>query len=340
VDKEIVFVLGPRTDATCRFYAIDIDESYKGGISTVEKSSVSWANYLLGVIDQLQKSGHRVRGFDCVFGGNIPIGAGMSSSAALEGGLAYALNVMFELDVERLDLVKLAQRAENEFVGVNCGIMDQFINIFGREKKVLKIDCRSLSYEYVPFGREDLRIVLCDTKVRRALASSEYNVRRAQCESGVAILRRHDLNARSLRDASPRLLDACRLEMDPVVYSRCSYVIGENIRVGRACDSLQRNDFDAFGREMYASHEGLRDLYQVSCGELDVLVDLAAGMPGVFGARMMGGGFGGCTINLVEAAAVEDFAKNIQEGYRKRQGIEPGIHICSVESGTSTIAAS
>ena len=340
IDKAIVLVMAPRNDMLCRLRALDLHDAYECDVRSPEKSPKGWPNYILGVVDELQRAGYTIKGFDCVFGGNIPIGAGMSSSAAIEGGVVVALNTLFSLGIDQLTMVKIAQRAENKFVGVNCGIMDQFINIFGKEKRVLKIDCRSLAYEYVPFERENLRIVLCDTQVRRSLATSEYNVRRAQCEQGVAVLRKSNSAVRSLRDVSSEMLTAHRNELDPVVYSRCSYIVQENLRVTAACQALERNDFAAFGCCMFESHAGLRDQYQVSCSELDLLVELASRREGVYGARMMGAGFGGCTINLVEADAVDQFSSAVAQQYSVRMHVEPKIYISTIQAGTTILTIS
>jgi galactokinase len=218
--------------------------------------------------------------------------------------------------------------------------MDQFINIFGRPRSVLKIDCRSLDYRYYPFERDDLRLVLCDTLVKRELAASEYNVRRGQCEAGVKVLARHAPGLRSLRDVAPEALEAHRSEIDPIIYKRCAYVVAENQRVEAACADLERGDFASFGRRMNGSHDGLRDDYQVSCRELDVLVEAACGVPGVLGARMMGAGFGGCTINLVEEPAVGALQERAARAYRDRFGVEPKIHIGSLRAGTDIITNS
>lgn len=255
----------------------------------------------------------------------------------LEAGLAFALNEMFQLGLDRLELVKLAQKAENEFVGVQCGIMDQFINIFGKAGKVLKLDCRSLGYEYFPFERSDLAIVLCDTQVHRQLANSEYNVRRQQCEEGVRVLQRHTGGVRSLRDISLAMLEAHRTELTPLVYRRCRYVLEENQRLEQACRDLLNNDYHAFGQQMFGSHRGLSDDYQVSCRGLDVLVDTAASIPGVLGARMMGAGFGGCTINLVAASCLEEFQARVREGYEKALARTIQIYISRIEGGTEII---
>jgi galactokinase len=338
VDKAVYFALGARTDGRAELVAHDLRAAYaadpRAGLS---KSGLRWPDYLLGVVDQLQKAGRNVPGFNCVFGGDVPIGSGMSSSAAIEGGLAFGLNGLFGLDLSPLELVKLAQRAENEFVGVRCGIMDQFINIFGRPGKVLKLDCRSLEYTYYPFERPDLRIVLCDTKIKRELASSEYNVRRQQCEAGAAVLARHAPGIRSLRDVTLDLLESHRAELDPVIYKRCAYVVRENARVERACLDLDRSDFVSFGRRMNASHAGLRDDYQVSSVELDVLVEAAQGVKGVLGSRMMGAGFGGCTINLVEEGAVEALIGAASRAYRAAFKAEPQAYISRLSSGTGVL---
>jgi galactokinase len=263
----------------------------------------------------------------------------MSSSAAVEGGLAFAFNVMFGLKMDGVELARLAQRAENEFVGVNCGIMDQFVNIHGRENHVLKLDCRSLEFAYVPFERKDLRLVVADTMVRRELASSEYNVRRAQCEEGVAVLRRYAPSVRSLRDVDLCLLEEHRAELDPVVYRRCDYVIRENIRVEQACRDLADGDFRKFGERMSASHEGLRNGYEVSSPELDIMVESASLVEGVLGARMMGAGFGGCAIALVEEGAVPAFRERVGRAYEAATGKVPNIHVVSISAGTHLINA-
>jgi len=336
-DKAVVFAVAPRADGLCHFVSRDFDQEFRCELGLFYRSPLRWPDYLQGVLDQFVKAGHRIAGVSCVFGGDIPIGAGMSSSAAIEGGLAFAVNALFGLGLDSLTLVKMAQKAENEFVGVRCGIMDQFINIHGRAKSVLKIDCRSLGYEHIPFEREDLRVVISDTMVRRELASSEYNVRRGQCEAGVAVLRAHDPSIRSLRDVTLDLLREHRAELDPVVFRRCEYVVRENTRVGDACAALARNDFAVFGGLMNLSHAGLRDDYEVSSAELNALVEAARRVPGVLGARMMGAGFGGCTISLVEAGAVEEFQARVARDYQAETGQIPKIHVIRIEQGTHAV---
>jgi galactokinase len=337
IDKAVVFAAAPRADNRLHFYAADLKDEFVSDLDSLQKSSKGWPNYLLGVIDQLKKAGYTIRGCDVVFGGDIPIGAGLSSSAALECGFAFALDELFGLSLDRLEIVKLAQRAENQFVGVKCGIMDQFVNIFGRDKKVLKIDCRSLECEYLPFERDDLLIVLCETEVRRTLASSEYNVRRQQCEAGVHALRRYDPEVRSLRDVSLDLLQKHKREMDPTIFKRCHYVVRENERVLEVCNDLRQNDFRSFGQRMYESHRGLRDEYQVSSPELDALVEIASSVSGVLGARMMGAGFGGCTINLVEEPVVSQFVEIVQQRYPERTGKAINVYVTRIQSGTAKV---
>lgn len=339
IDKVILFAIRKRPGRRCRLFAADLNERHEFDLDGFQKDPKHWPNYLMGVVDQMLREGYHLGGFDCVFGGNIPMGAGLSSSAALEAGLAAGLNELFELRIDKLQLVHLARRAENEFVGVQCGIMDQFINIFGLKDRALLLDCRSLEHQYYPFDGEQLSLVLCDTGVRRELASSEYNIRRAQCESAVSILQQFDKSVKSLRDASFDLLEEHRQALGPLLFRRSAYVVRENQRVLAACGDLQRGDWQAFGQRMYQSHEGLRDEYEVSSPELNLLIELAAGIPGVLGARMMGAGFGGCTINLVEKEQLENFAGSIDEIYRRETGKDIAIYPTRIQTGTSVITA-
>lgn len=341
IDKAIYLAINVNDTNMCRFYALDKDEAFETDISArIEKSDLGWPNYLLGVVDQLQKHGFEVDGFDCVFGGNVPIGAGMSSSAALEGGVLFGLAALSGWDILPVKMAQIAQKAENEFVGVQCGIMDQFASLNGKEGYALKLDCRSLDYEYYPFDRDDIQIVLCDTQVRRELASSEYNVRRQQCEQGVNVLQQWDADIKSLRDVKLLLLLRHEDDMDPTIFKRCKYVVEENRRVIQACDDLKKGDFHSFGQRMYQSHAGLQLDYEVSCEELDVLVDIARSIEGVFGARMMGGGFGGCTINLVREGYVRSFTNRIKEQYKQQLGKEINIYKTKVSAGTHLVSQS
>ncbi|PAU95586.1 galactokinase [Aliifodinibius salipaludis] len=340
VDKGIYLAMNVNGTNSCRFYAIDKEESFETEIiGEFQKSDQGWPNYLLGVVDQLQKHGYEVGGFDCVFGGNVPIGAGMSSSAALEGGVLFGLAELNNWDIPPVEMAQIAQKAENDFVGVQCGIMDQFASLNGKEGNALKLDCRNLDYEYFPFNRDDIQIVLCDTQVRRELASSEYNVRREQCEQGVEILQQWDSEIESLRDLELSLLLRHEDDMDPTIFKRCKYVVEENKRVIQACSDLHQGAMDSFGQRMYQSHAGLRYEYEVSCEELDVLVDIARNLKGVFGARMMGGGFGGCTINIVQEDHVDSFTNQIKDKYQQQMNKEIKIYQTKVSSGTHLISS-
>jgi galactokinase len=337
VDKAITFVVAPRSDGQFHFCAADLNAEFSARVDAIAPSELGWPNYLLGVIAEMKGMGFALSGCDVAFGGDIPIGAGMSSSAAVECGFAFALNHIFRLGLSKMELVKLGQRSENNFVGVKCGIMDQFVNIFGEPRKVLKIDCRTLQYEHFPFERTDLAIVLCETESKRSLASSEYNIRRQQCERGVAVLQKHNSDIKSLRDVTFGLLEAHRHEMEPVVYQRCAYVVRENERVLNACEDLRKNDYRSFGRRMYQSHAGLRSEYEVSSPDLDRLVDVASRMSGVFGARMMGAGFGGCTINLVEQEHLASFVGTMKELYHGGTGNSNNVYVTRIESGTTLL---
>ena len=337
IDKAIYFAITPRNDHRCVLHAQDLKDSYQFQLEDLTKAIKKWPDYLLGVVDQLQRNGHALKGFNCVFGGDIPIGAGLSSSAALEAGLAYALNDLFQLNIDSMTLVKLAQKAENEFVGVQCGIMDQLINIFGQDNHALLLDCRSLEYEYYPFESSRIKIVLCDTKVQRELGSSEYNNRRAQCEQGIKILKNNGLPVKSLRDISLEMLQEFKKQMDPVVYRRCNYVIEENLRVIAGCENLVNGDFADFGQKMYQSHQGLQREYEVSCRELDILVESAAEHQGVIGARMMGAGFGGCTINLVWKEQLESFEEKMEKTYRDLLKKKSTLYITEITAGTAIL---
>lgn len=338
VDKGIYLAMNVNDTNSCRFYALDKEESFETDISEeIKKSDLGWPNYLLGVVDQLRKNGYEIGGFDCVLGGNVPIGAGMSSSAALEGGVLFGLAELNGWDIPPVEMAKIAQKAENDFVGVQCGIMDQFASLNGKKGHAIKLDCRSLEYEYYPFDIDDIQIILCDTQIRRELTSSEYNVRRQQCEQGVDILQQWDPKIKSLRDVELSLLFKHENEMDPTIFKRCKYVVEENKRVIQACKDLRQSDFYSFGQRMYQSHTGLRLEYEISCEELDVLVDMARNLDGVFGARMMGGGFGGCTINLVHDEHVKQFTDQIEEQYHQQTGKEIKVYKTTVSAGTHLV---
>ena len=338
IDKAITFAIAPRPGRVCRVCSLDMHAEHEFSPDELYTSSKRWPNYLMGVVDQMVKSGCPLEGFNCVFGGDIPIGAGLSSSAAIEAGLAYALNSLFELGFDELSLVKLAQRAENSFVGVQCGIMDQYVNIFGAKDHVLRVDCRSLEHRQYPFTF-DVAIVLFDTKVSHSLATSAYNRRREECSEGAAIIRRSHPHVTHLRDVSMEMLQEHSTRIDATTYRRCAYVIDENQRVLDACIALEAGNLKLFGQQMFRTHEGLSRDYEVSCAELDSLVEFVANDPDVFGARMMGGGFGGCTINLVAPPGVERIIAMVREKYEGRYHRTPEVYVTSLSGGTTLIGA-
>lgn len=339
IDKAIYLVAGPRTDNELHFVAYDLNgDTYQGSLDALQPDPRGWPNYLLGVVDQLQQAGYQPGGFNCIFGGTIPMGAGLSSSAALENGVGFALNELFNFNIDRLTLLKLSQRAENEFVGAKVGIMDMFASMMGQAGHVIKLDCRSLDYTYAPLRMDGIRIVLCDSRVEHALVTSEYNTRREQCEAGVRMLQVHYPDIKSLRDVTMPMLDTYLKTTEPLLYRRCAYVVQENQRLLEGVAALERGDVAAFGQLMYGSHEGLSKGYEVSCDELDILEDIARHHDGVLGARMMGGGFGGCTINLVKEDALPDFERAIAEQYRARTGRETLLYVCQIQDGTHLIA--
>ncbi len=335
IDKAIYFAISPSDDDECSLFALDMKDSFQFSVNSLQFTEKHWPNYLMGVVDQILKLGCNLNGFNCVFGGDIPIGAGMSSSAAIEAGLAFALNHIFNFGIDKLTLVKLAQKAENEFVGVQCGIMDQYINIFGKYGNVLRIDCRTLEYDYFPFDYKDISIVLFDTGVTHSLASSEYNQRRKECSLGVELVKKDHSQIKSLRDVTLAMLNDYKNKLDSKIFRRCKYVVEENERMLKACYSLKEKNLSEFGSFMYATHKGLSKDYEVSCQELDYLVELTIGNPGVYGSRMMGGGFGGCTINLIENDIVGETKEKISKKYKQKFNINLKTYITSISNGTS-----
>lgn len=338
IDKAIYIAIGKRSDNEIHLTASDLNESFSVSMSELVKSSLDWPNYIMGIVDQLLKGGHKLTGFNAVITGDVPLGAGLSSSAAVECATVFSLNEMFDLGLSKLEMVKLAQRAENHFVGLQCGIMDMFASMFGKANAVIQLDCRSLDYHYSPFNQEGIRIVLLDTCVKHSLASSEYNVRRKECEEGVSFLHNKYPTITSLRDVNVEMLVELKTAVKEKVYNRCKFIVEEIKRLQDACLNLEQNDMIAFGKKMYDTHEGLSKLYQVSCGELDFLANYAKGNPQVLGARMMGGGFGGCTINLVEESAVETFISEAAVAFKKAFNTNLKSYIVSIGDGTSVIS--
>ncbi|XLS29650.1 galactokinase [Flavobacteriaceae bacterium M23B6Z8] len=334
IDKGIYIALQKNTGSRIRLYAVNYQEEVIVDLNELKPQSKLWANYLIGVVNEMQEAGYAVGGFDCVFAGDVPIGSGLSSSAALECGIAFGLNAVFDFHIPKITLIKMAQSAEHRFAGVQCGIMDQFASMMGKEDHALRLDCRSLEYAYFPLDFKNYQIVLCNTMVKHSLADSGYNERRSQCETGVAIVKKYHPEVRSLRDVTQEMLSKAKEELGPLIYDRCSFVLEENDRVLNSTDYLLKDDLINFGKLMFASHHGLSKKYEVSCPELDFLVELASTTEGVLGARMMGGGFGGCTINLVARDRKKEIINRFQSAYENEFGITPDCFEVEIRNGT------
>lgn len=318
INRAVWFAASPRADDALHFQALDFQDEFIGEIKDIKTSGKGWPDYLLGAFSELLKDGHRPGGINVVFGGDIPIGAGLSGSAAVESGILFALNELFGFGLSRPALARLAQRAENNFVGMNCGIMDMFASLMGRKNHAVKLDCRNLSAEYIPVNLPGHTFILCDSGVKHRLVDSAYNTRRRECEEGVRQLQTVFPDIQSLRDVTPDMIISEKKRLRDVVLRRCKFVIEENDRVITTCNALKNNDLNLFGGLLYQSHEGLRYAYEATCPETDFLVDETRSDDSAPGARQMGGGFGGCTLNLIRRDAVISFQKKMQAAYRKK----------------------
>ncbi|MDX2048022.1 MAG: galactokinase [Chitinophagaceae bacterium] len=335
IDKAVYIAISKRAGDELHWISLDMNSRYSGSLRKIEKSGEHWPDYLLGVTDQLQKPGVTLTGFNVVLAGEVPIGAGLSSSAAVECATVFALNEIFKLGLDKLQMVKLSQKAENEFAGVKCGIMDQFASMFGKAGHVIQLDCRSLDYVYYPLELKGYKIVLFDTQVKHSLASTEYNIRREECERGVALLQKKYPHVKSLRDATMQMVNEQLKNAEGRIYDRCRFVVEEIERVRQACIDLQGGNIEAFGKKMFAAHAGLSRMYEVSCEELDFLADLAVEEPAVVGARMMGGGFGGCTINIISESALQAVIEKFSNAYRQKFAVDLKSYIVEIKDGTS-----
>jgi len=318
-------------------YAGDLDQNFHGELTALTYSDQQWPNYILGVADQLMKAGHTLTGFNAVVMGDVPLGAGLSSSAAVECATAFALNSLFDLGIDKKNMVLLSQKAENEFVGLQCGIMDQFASMFGKKEQVIKLDCRSLEYAYMPFDTTDISILLFDTGVKHSLASTEYNLRRQECEEGVRLIQKKYPWVKSLRDADRNMVNDCLPGGDDTVYRRCKFMVEEIQRLQDACTDLINHDMGSFGKKMFSTHDGLSKLYEVSCPEADGLVNMVRNNESVLGARMMGGGFGGCTINLVKKGSEETLINEVTQKYKEQFTRELKTYAVTIEDGTQNL---
>jgi galactokinase len=331
IDKAAYLAIGPAKQGNGKWISADFNETVAIDFNHIEKHEKNWPNYLLGIVDQFRKMGYHPEAFNAVLAADVPIGAGLSSSAAIESVTALAINAIGNFGLSHLDLALLAQRAEHEYIGLKVGIMDMFASLHGKKDHVIRIDCRSLAYEYFPLELGPYKIVLMDTGVKHELASSEYNIRRQQCEDGVSVLKKHYPQLTQLRDVTTEMLEKHREEMDPVIYKRCYFVVEENKRVDKVCEALKQGSLDQAGQLLYESHAGLQYDYEVSSKELDLLVKLVKDELFVLGGRMMGGGFGGCTINIIHQDAIEALIAKIGPVYKENTGI--ALHAYEVVTG-------
>lgn len=336
IDKQIIFAVAPNQSETFNFYAADFKGAFSFTLNDLIPGS-GWRNYVKGVVAGLHHKGLGVSGFDCVFGGNIPGGAGLSSSAALCSGLGFAINEMFDLQLTLLDVAKNGQYAEHAYAGAKVGLMDQYASLFSKANTVLQLDFKSLTHTYIPLDLKDHCLLLIDTCVKHELASTAYNARREACEKGVEVIQLFYPEVKSLRDVSLEQLQALSFQMDEEVFVRCLYIVEEISRVKLAVKFIEDGDLKAFGKLMYATHAGLSRQYEVSCEESDFLVNVASESK-VTGARMMGGGFGGCTLNLVREDLLEAFKNTAGEQYFEKFGQHPAFYSVHTADGVHRIS--
>jgi galactokinase len=335
IDKYGRVVVGKRNDDIISLYSVEYKESFEVAIADMKPIKDKWTNYILGVVDQLLKRNHKPGGFNLVLTGDVPVGAGLSSSASIECAVCYALDQLFNLGLNKFDIAKISQIAEHTYPGVQCGIMDQFASVFGKKDHALKLDCRSLEFEEVPLILKGYHIVLLNTNVKHSLASTAYNKRREECTEGVRLVQKHHEDVQSLRDVTLQMLDD--FVEDPVIYKRCRFVVEENKRVHNAVEEMKKGNIEGLGKQMYGSHQGLSKDYEVSCDELDWLVSAVKGNDVVAGARMMGGGFGGCTINLIKEGEIDELVARLAEDYVKKFDKELTVILANTADGTRRV---
>ncbi len=337
IDKGVWFAVAPNATDKVHVYSADMDEYLQVPLSGIKKMS-GWENYILGVVDQFIKNNYPISGFDAVFGGNLPVGAGLSSSAAVECGLAFALNTIFKSGISKVNIALLCQEAEHSFPGVQCGIMDMFASMMGEKGKVLLLDCDTLGYETLPFAAGSHSIVLINTNVHHSLAGGEYNKRRNEAEEGLRIIKQKYPSVKTFRDMSPQQVKELKNHFKENVYKRCLFITEEIQRTKQAAGFLKKNNLQAFGELMFETHEGLCKLYEVSCGESDFLVEQAKLHIEIIGARQMGGGFGGCTINIIQKENAENIISSITKSYKEKFGVAAEVYEVALSSGTGEIA--
>jgi len=335
IDKAIYVAISKREDDEIHLFSESYQQFDISSIKSLKKSENSWANYILGVADQLKERGLRLGGFNFYIDGDVPLGAGLSSSAAVECATGFALDQLFSLSVPKMDIALIAQKAEQTFAGVNCGIMDQFASVFGKKDQAIMLDCRSMKHTYIPLKLDGYKLLLLNTNVKHALADSAYNKRRSQCEQGVAWVKEHYPNVSTLRDVDLAMLETHVKPKDLEVYTKCSFVVKEIGRLLTAAEQLENGNLQGLGSLMFETHEGLSKDYEVSCKELDFLVDAVKPLDYVLGARMMGGGFGGCTINIVKEEKIADLIEALSSKYLLQFGLKLGSYTVQTDNGTS-----
>lgn len=337
VDKGMMIEIKPNGTKTVKAYSIDLKDYVEFGLNEEDAPRASWARYIFGVCREMIKRGVEVQGFNTAFAGDVPLGAGMSSSAALESAYAFAINDLFaDNKIDKFELAKIGQATEHNYIGVNCGIMDQFASVFGKAGNLMRLDCRSLEYKYYPFNPQGYKLVLVDSVVKHELASSAYNKRRQSCEAVVAAMQKNHPHVEFLRDANMDMLKEVKDKVSEEDYMRAEYVIEEIHRVLDVCDALEIGDYDIVGQKMYETHHGMSKLYEVSCPELDFLNEIAKHND-VTGSRVMGGGFGGCTLNLVKNNLYEGFVAEAKESYLAKFGRSPKIYDVVIGDGSRLI---
>ena len=336
IDKKIFLKFQKNfTEDLCRIFSLTYDTGFEFHLNREFTKTSGWEDYIQGVIQEMQALGCTLKGFDCIIDSHLPVGAGISSSAALECGFASGLNSLFKCGLSPMDIVKLSQRAENNFVGSNCGIMDQFASVMSKKDHISLLDCKNLEYEYISADFKNCKLLLLNTNVSHNLAETDYNNRRKDCELAVSIIKKDLPKTNSLRDINFEILDTYKDILEPKIYQRCLYVLRENTRVLDAAEALNSGNLKRFGELMYGSHEGLQHHYEVSCPELDFLVDFSRDKEYIYGSRMMGGGFGGCTINLIEENKIEEYISKAAKAYKEKFRIE--LDAISVLPGEGTI---
>jgi|TARA_R110000764_G_scaffold67474_1_gene140307 galactokinase len=323
IEKKITFkFIRNNSDKECNLYSLGYNTGFTLQLDKIARSNVEWENYILGVLNEILLRTDKLRGFDCTIESKLPMGSGLSSSAALECGLAFGLNELFDLGLSKMDIVQLSQKAEHTFVGTQCGIMDQFASVMSEKGHVILLDCKTLEHQQIPIKIDPYKMIMLNTKVSHNLASSEYNTRKRECEEGVAIIQKQYPKVRSLRDVTATMIQEFKQTMDATLFKRCSFIVSENDRVLQTANALKVNDLNVFGALLYEAHEGISKLYEVSCPESDFLVDFSKQYDAVLGARQTGGGFGGCTLNIVHKDKVEAFVKEAAKAYKEAFNIE------------------